>query len=116
MEPLPPAAGYPDRGLQPERTSLAWSRTLYVLVLDSVLFLRVGWLKHLPVITGAGVLLLCLAALMAGVTRHGVTPRHPNAFSLQRRQRLFRFMSFILLMVSAMVGVTIITTFLESRS
>lgn len=41
---MPPLRGHDDLGLQPERTLLAWRRTLLSLVGASVLFLR--WLPH----------------------------------------------------------------------
>ncbi|HEY0211597.1 DUF202 domain-containing protein [Acerihabitans sp.] len=106
-----------DPGLQPERTRLAWSRTLYVLVIESLLFIRVGWLKHLPLITGAGVMLVCLAAVMVGVKRYArsAQPSPHRAFTLQQRHWLFRFMSFILLIASAMMCFSVLNTCLESR-
>jgi uncharacterized membrane protein YfcA len=45
-----PAAGHGDPGLQPERTALAWGRTLMALVTVSAIFLR--WLPEhgLPIL------------------------------------------------------------------
>lgn len=50
-----------DRGLQPERTTLSWSRTGLALVTVSAVFLR--WLPHY----GPGMLLLPLLTLVCAV-------------------------------------------------
>lgn len=88
-----------------------------MLVIESLLFIRVGWLKHPPLITGAGVMLVCLAAVMAGVKRYArsAQPYPHRALTRQQRQWLFRFMSFILLTASAMMCFSLLNTCLESQ-
>lgn len=56
------ARGHEDPGLQPERTSLAWGRTMMALVTVSAIFLR--WLPHhgLPIL-----LLFAVSTTAAGV-------------------------------------------------
>ena len=51
-----------DPGLQPERTALAWARTLLTLLTVSALFLR--WMPYHGVFVGT---LLAVALLTAGV-------------------------------------------------
>lgn len=58
--PTVTAAGV-DRGLQPERTTLSWSRTGLALVTVSAVFLR--WLPHY----GTAMLLLPLITLVCAV-------------------------------------------------
>lgn len=47
-----------DRGLQPERTSLSWYRTLFLIVGVSLLFFRLGIVKHDIILIIASVVLL----------------------------------------------------------
>lgn len=69
--PLPPThtAATVDPGLQPERTSLAWSRTLLAMVSVSAVFLR--WTPHY----GPGMLLLPALAILAALGV-ALTQRH----------------------------------------
>ena len=54
------ARRYDDPGLQPERTSLSWYRTLFLIVGVSMLFLRLGFVKNdLILVAGSIILLLC---------------------------------------------------------
>ncbi|MEJ6077981.1 DUF202 domain-containing protein [Vibrio sp. 1-Bac 57] len=49
-----------DPGLQPERTSLSWYRTLFLIIGVSMLFLRLGFIKNdLILVAGSIILLLC---------------------------------------------------------
>jgi len=54
------ARRHDDPGLQPERTSLSWYRTLFLIVGVSMLFLRLGFIKNdLILVAGSIILLLC---------------------------------------------------------
>ncbi|XBS68490.1 DUF202 domain-containing protein [Acerihabitans sp. KWT182] len=55
-----PAGNNRDPGLQPERTRQAWDRTLFVMMLDAVFFLRIGFINGNLAVTVAGWLLLSL--------------------------------------------------------
>ena len=59
--PPPVTAAGMDRGLQPERTTLSWSRTGLALVTVSAVFLR--WLPHY----GPAMLLLPLLTLVCAI-------------------------------------------------
>lgn len=53
-----------DRGLQPERTSLAWTRTSSVLLLNAVVMLRSGFVgESLPLLVLSCALLAASAAV-----------------------------------------------------
>ncbi|WP_213991060.1 DUF202 domain-containing protein [Sodalis sp. dw_96] len=58
-----------DPGLQPERTRQAWDRTLLVIMLDAVFFLRIGLINSNIFTCLAGGLLLLLT-LGIVLTRH----------------------------------------------
>lgn len=62
-KPLNGAAFHGDPGLQPERTALAWARTMMALVTVSAIFLR--WLPHHgpPVLLLVGVSMVTAAAI-----------------------------------------------------
>jgi len=54
------AKPHPDAGLQPERTSLAWGRTMMTMVVTSLLFLR--WMPRYGWFVGTVMGLALLAA------------------------------------------------------
>ncbi|ANE75616.1 DUF202 domain-containing protein [Dickeya solani] len=60
-----PSADNPPRdpGLQPERTRLAWSRTAFVLLVNSVLLLKAGTMKSQPLMLAAGLFLLLMTLI-----------------------------------------------------
>lgn len=46
-----------DGGMQAERTSLSWYRTIFVLLLDCLLIIRVGYSDQNDIVYYAGILL-----------------------------------------------------------
>ncbi|MGK9063777.1 DUF202 domain-containing protein [Stutzerimonas chloritidismutans] len=65
-KPAPPPL-HEDPGLQPERTSLAWGRTLLTLITVSALFLR--WMPYHGAFVGSLVALSLLTALGIWLTQ-----------------------------------------------
>lgn len=62
LEPKPPAPSlHEDPGLQPERTSLAWGRTLLTMITASALFLR--WMPYHGAFVGALVAVSLITSL-----------------------------------------------------
>ncbi|WP_415844861.1 DUF202 domain-containing protein [Stutzerimonas zhaodongensis] len=62
LQPKPPPPPlHEDPGLQPERTSLAWGRTLLTMLTVSALFLR--WMPYHGAFVGALVALALITAL-----------------------------------------------------
>ncbi|GAB6387609.1 DUF202 domain-containing protein [Stutzerimonas marianensis] len=68
LQPKPPPPPlHEDPGLQPERTSLAWGRTLLTLITVSALFLR--WMPYHGVFVGMLVAVSLLTALGIWLTQ-----------------------------------------------
>ncbi|WP_091424558.1 DUF202 domain-containing protein [Arthrobacter sp. OV608] len=70
-----PASPHGDPGLQPERTSLAWGRTMMALVTVSAIFLR--WLPA----HGLPILLLFAVSSSAALAIYVTQRRHYSASS-----------------------------------
>lgn len=54
-----------DPGLQPQRTGMAWSRTLFVMLINSLLCFRLSMVDDSRVVFTCAILLLCVSALMS---------------------------------------------------
>ncbi|SCB99828.1 protein of unknown function [Pseudarthrobacter enclensis] len=82
--PSPPR-GHGDPGLQPERTTLAWGRTMLSLVTASALYLR--WLPHhgLPILllfavsAGAALAIYLTQRRRYGASAYGVSRERVDA-------------------------------------
>ncbi|MDY4373072.1 DUF202 domain-containing protein [Pectobacterium carotovorum] len=54
-----------DPGLQPQRTGMAWSRTLFVMLINSLLCFRLSMVDDSRAVFACAILLLCVSALMS---------------------------------------------------
>ncbi|WP_222911893.1 DUF202 domain-containing protein [Pseudomonas sp. DNDY-54] len=85
LEPKPPPPPlHEDPGLQPERTSLAWSRTLLTLLTVSALFLR--WMPYHGAFVGALVALSLMTALGIWTTQQRRYMRNASGLKSGRMQ------------------------------
>ena len=81
----PPAHVHGDAGLQPERTTLAWGRTMMALVTVSAIFLR--WLPHhgLPILAlfavavAAATIIYLTQGRRYSASAHGISQERVNA-------------------------------------
>ncbi len=97
-----------DPGLQPERTRQAWDRTLFVILLDAVFFLRVGLINSniFTCLAGGLLLLLTLGVVLA---RH-VSPAHKqNALNILS-PHILRAVSLTVIIACALTAISIIVT------
>lgn len=54
-----------DPGLQPQRTGMAWIRTLFVTLINSLLCFRLSMVDGSHMVFACAILLLCVAVLMS---------------------------------------------------
>ncbi|EIU7555628.1 DUF202 domain-containing protein [Providencia rettgeri] len=97
-----------DPGLQPERTQQAWSRTLLVLALNILLFLRSGLLNHsylMLTAAAAGALLF----LIITFKRHNASTSPKIGLKINNSIFLF-FASYTLIFMSFMLIIKILST------
>lgn len=80
---MPAAIAHDDPGLQPERTLLAWRRTLMTLVVSCTLFLR--WIPQFGVLA---VLPIVLALMLSVGIQLGVRWRYQRSITGIREERL----------------------------
>ena len=62
-------SGTRDAGLQPERTGLSWTRTAWGLLLNAVVFLRIGYTSESFALVGLSCALIAVAGLTFGFGR-----------------------------------------------
>ncbi|URG50197.1 DUF202 domain-containing protein [Pectobacterium quasiaquaticum] len=56
-----------DPGLQPQRTGMAWTRTLFVMLINSLLCFRLSMADDSRAVFACAILLLCVSALMSAL-------------------------------------------------
>lgn len=79
-----------DKGLQAERTALAWSRTAFAVLVNALIWLRAGWVKGNAglICFGAALLLLAAGFYLFGRRRgrdmlHGARPIVANGAAVR---------------------------------
>ncbi|MGM3173692.1 DUF202 domain-containing protein [Dickeya lacustris] len=97
-----PATVIRDPGLQPERTRLAWSRTAFVLLLDSLLLLRVGGQTHALMWLIPGGLLLAMSAMTYLWARLRLSILAQNGHPCSRASRLMMRLLTLVVLLSAL--------------
>lgn len=100
-----------DPGLQPERTRLAWSRTAFVLLINSLLLLKAGSITTQPLMLATGLFLLVMALVtyiwsrlrLRALQRHG----HPctrQSIRMMQSLMLMVVVTALSLLVGFMIG------------
>ncbi|HEY0286827.1 MAG TPA: DUF202 domain-containing protein [Pseudomonas sp.] len=77
------AIGHDDPGLQPERTLLAWRRTLMTLIVCCTLFLR--WIPHFGLIALIPIIVTLAACLLIQL---GLNSRYRKSTRGMRKERI----------------------------
>ncbi|WP_268797312.1 DUF202 domain-containing protein [Pseudomonas huanghezhanensis] len=75
--------GHDDPGLQPERTLLAWRRTLMTLIICCTLFLR--WIPHFGLWALMPVIVALVASLLVQI---GLNARYRKSSKGMRQERI----------------------------
>jgi hypothetical protein len=97
-----------DPGLQPERTRQAWDRTLFVIMLDAVFFLRVGLINSniFTCLAGGLLFLLTLGVVLA---RHFSAAHKPDALNTLS-PHILRAVSLTVIIACALTAISIIVS------
>ncbi len=103
-----------DPGLQPERTRQAWDRTLFVMLLDGIFFLRLGLLNSNLFTSLAGGLLLLLT-LGVVVGRHFSPVYHNNGLHI-RSPGVLAAVTLALIITGGLACLGIITPYIRMFS
>lgn len=89
-----------DPGLQPERTQQAWSRTLLLLGINAILFLRLGLLNSSwLMLTGSTIAVLLLCTI--GFKRSISTAYQNNGLKIDNA--LFLYITAIIILVMSIL-------------
>lgn len=96
-----------DGGLQPERTSLSWSRTLFVLLLDTLLVIKVGHSHNNDFIIYSG-LILSILTLLFYLTTVYRSPKLSLDIELNSKNDLWmkKLMCYLLVLSSGLVSIS----------
>lgn len=88
-----------DPGLQPERTTLAWTRTAVSLMVASAVLLR--WSSYYPVVVYGSIFLMVTLALLIYLTQRKRYRR--SGYSLAREQLSANLNSVLILTVAMLL-------------
>jgi uncharacterized membrane protein YidH (DUF202 family) len=82
---------------QLERTVLAWNRSSLAIATNGALVVREGVVRHLPLVTGAGLAISCVAGvlwLLSTGRYHGARDRRATRLVAERRRSVLLLASF----------------------